>query len=61
MSEAETPLVTVAGVNRPIHKGEWYQAMEEEMQGLIESKAIAVVDELPNGKRAVEMDAVLQV
>ena len=53
--------MTVAGVNRPIHKGEWYQAMEEEMQGLIESKAIAVVDELPNGKRAVEMDAVLQV
>ena len=34
VSEAETPPVTVAGVNRSVHKGVWYQAMEKEMQGL---------------------------
>ena len=34
----ETPPVTVSGVNRSTHKGAWYQAMEKEMQGLIQSK-----------------------
>ena len=63
VSEAETPPVTVAGVNRSIHKGSWYQIMEKEMQGLIR------VENIHSGGRVapredgcwVEMDAVLQV
>ena len=35
VSKAKTPPVTVAGVNRSIHKGASYRAMEKEMQALI--------------------------
>ena len=50
---AETPLVTVAGVNRSIHKEVWYQAIKKEMEGHIESNTFTVVDELPHEKKVV--------
>ena len=53
VSKSETHPVTVAGLSRSVHKGAWYQATEKKMQGLIESKTFAVVDELPDGKKAV--------
>ena len=53
VSEAETLPVTVAGVNRSIHKRAWYQAMEKEMKELVEWKTFTVMDEFPYGKKGV--------
>ena len=53
VNEAKTRPVTVAGDNRSIQKGAWYQTMQKEMQRLIESKPFTAVDELPHRKNAV--------
>ena len=45
--------MTVAGVNRSIHKRAWYQAMEKEMKELVEWKTFTVMDEFPYGKKGV--------
>lgn len=53
VNETELPPVSVAGVNRSVYKEAWQQAMDKEIEGLRQSKTFTVVDQLPQGKKAV--------
>ena len=51
VSEAEIPLVSVAGVYKSRYKGAWLWAMNEEMKGFKESGAFKELKGLPEGEK----------
>ena len=53
ISEAETPPVSVGDVLKSRYKGAWLWAMNEELKGLKDWRTFKVLDELPEGEKAI--------
>ena len=53
VSEAEVPLLSVAGMQKSLFRDVWCEAMDAELQGLKESETFIDIDKLPVGEKAV--------